>query len=136
VTVTVTVTAKKTITLPNLLPITFYLHFLDGSGTTVCLSPQQFGTLANTGRARGRTALSNGQYAQETSYYGTPYANTFGTAELVLQNSGGGAVGFYDTYDFDMRPRSVGAEVMTGIGASGYLLIGKNFDIGYNHGDC
>ena len=129
---------KKTITLPNLSPFTFYNHFLDGSGTTVCLTPSQFSTLANTGTPVGNGVVrSDGRIGQRTSYYGTPYALVIGTGTVINDPGTGNAVGFYDSYDFDYRSdRSPLAQLETAMGASGYLRGARNFNTEYNTGDC
>jgi RHS repeat-associated protein len=130
------VTAKRRVHLPDLSPLTFYRHFLTGQGDPVCLTGAQFSTLVKTGQPISRRPRRDGTIAQETSYYGTPYAKTFGTSTLILTKSGN-PIGFHDYYDFDIHARaSLQSQVETAGGAAGYLLGGKNFDIDYNNGGC
>lgn len=132
----IVVTARRT-TLPNVLPSTLWNHFLDGSGDTVCLTASQFNTLAGVGRRVGNLApRAGGRYAQQTSYYGGAYANSFGTATVYL-DADRNPVGFHDYYNFDAHGRSsLGAQAKTAIGALGYLAGGKDFSVDYNNGIC
>lgn len=132
----IVVTARKT-TLPNVLPSSLWSHFLDGSGDTVCLTASQFSTLAGAGKQVGNLApRAGGGYAQQTSYYGGAYANSFGTATVYLDGNRN-PVGFHDYYNFDAHGRSsVGAQAKTAIGALGYLAGGKDFSVDYNNGIC
>ena len=127
----ITVTARRT-TLPNLNASTFFEHFLGGSGDTVVLTPQQFNSVVINGRVISTVRNKNGVgYSQLKSYYGTSLANTFGSATLLLDDDMS-PVGFHDNFDFDMHSRSsYGAQIMTIIGAGGYLVGGKGFEVTY-----
>jgi hypothetical protein len=133
----IVVVASRTTSLPNVLPITLWNHFLGGSGDTVCLNRSQFNTLASAGKRVGNLApRAGGGYAQQTSYYGGDYANSFGTATLYLDDDFK-ATGFHDFYNFDAHGRtSVSAQAKTAVGALGYLAGGENFSVDYNNGDC
>jgi hypothetical protein len=96
------------------------------------LTPQQFNSVVINGRVISTVRNRNGVgYSQLKSYYGTDLANTFGSATLLLDNDLN-PVGFHDTFDFDMHSRpSYGAQIMTIIGAGGYLVGGKGFEVTY-----
>jgi hypothetical protein len=123
--------------LPDLSPSTFYEHFLDGTGTTVVLTANQFHQVANLGRVVTAAPNKDGSYAQLRSYYGvhdddgSNLGLTFGSA-VVNVDDNFFPLGFSDFYDFDFHGReSWFAQFMTGVGSTGYLLGGKNFAITY-----
>jgi hypothetical protein len=123
--------------LQDLSPSTFYAHFLDGTGTTVVLTGWQFHQVANLGKVVTTAPNKDGSYAQLRSYYGLHDSSgsnlglTFGSAVLDVDDNGF-PLGFSDFYDFDFHSReSWFAQFMTGVGATGYLVGGKDFAITY-----
>ena len=76
-------------------------------------------------------------YSQLVSYYGSyddtgaDLGLTFGSATLIV-DANGFPLGFNDVYDFDVHERSSAfAQFMTGVGATGYLVGGKDFPVIY-----
>ncbi|MDB5972750.1 MAG: repeat-associated core domain protein [Hydrocarboniphaga sp.] len=118
--------------LPDLKPETFYEHFLVGSGRTVVLTEEQFSEVNHQGHVESAAKNSNGiGYSLLKSFYGTPLANTFGSATISIDDSYS-ATGFHDTYNFDMHSRpTFKSQVMTGIGATGYIFGAKDFQVVY-----
>ncbi len=131
------VVTSSRFSLPDLQPLTFFNHFLDGSGTTVVLTPAQFHQVASRGNVIRTVPNKNGTYSQLVSYYGVyddSRANlglTFGSSTLTVDENGF-PFGFSDVYDFDEHERSTAfAQFMTWVGARGYYMGGEDFGITY-----
>jgi RHS repeat-associated protein len=86
-----------TVETPSLDPFTYFHHFRNDAGETICLTADQFARVVDLGHQVGQ-AKPNG--ANLKSYYGTPLENTFGSATVFYK--AGRAVGFFDLYDFNI----------------------------------
>jgi RHS repeat-associated protein len=98
---------------PSLDPFTFFKHYNDGGGETVCLTSDQFKRVLQTSQPVG-PQRENGDNL--VSFYGGPLENTFGTASIRYKN--GNPVGFYDKFDFNLKgsSRTLGGHLKTFIG--------------------
>jgi hypothetical protein len=112
-----------------------------GKGDMV-LTKQQFKDIVNLAKLQGADGISgtatlyNGQQviAKVISFYGTPHANSLGSA-TIYYNIKGIAIGFHDKFDFDAKPwgvRSFEAEVKTRlVNLDGQAVGAKPFKITY-----
>ncbi|WP_205635931.1 hypothetical protein, partial [Algoriphagus antarcticus] len=112
-----------------------------GKGDMV-LTKQQFKDIVKLAKLQGAdvtigTSTSyNGQQviAKVISFYGTEHANSLGSATIYYDTKGG-AIGFYDNFDFDAKPwgvRSFEAEVKTRlVNLDGQAVGAKPFKITY-----
>jgi RHS repeat-associated protein len=117
--------APVVVETPSLDPYTFFKHYTQDNGETVCLTPDQFRRLTETSRVVGR---QNPNGANLVSFYGGPLESTFGSATMRYRD--GHPVAFHDRYDFNMTgaQRSLGAHIKTLIGRA---TSGTPFDVRY-----
>jgi hypothetical protein len=112
-----------------------------GKGDMVLTKPQ-FNEIVEFAKSQGAEGIEgtpttyNGQpaIAKVISFYGTPHANSLGSATLYY-DSKGNAIGFYDYYNFDSKPwgvRPFDAELKTRlVNLDGQMIGAKPFKIIY-----